>query len=492
MFQFRKEVYLDNNATTKVSKDVISRMTYVLKNVYGNPSSLYKTSHESAHILETSRQFVANAINANASEIIFTACATESNNSALKYLFEYFYPKKNKIISTPIEHPATLSTLDYLKSKGAEIIFLKVNNQGEIDLNELQSLLDEKVFLVACMNVNNEIGNILDIKNVTKIAHNRGVLVFSDCVQALGKIKVDVRDSNIDYASFSAHKINGPKGVGALFVRDGAPFGSFMHGGHQESGLRAGTESLHNIAGFGEACKSIDKKLKRSDKILELKNYFIQNLKKRIPDIKINSYGDNYVPNTISAVFLETSNEKLMAALDFRGVSVSAGSACNTQDNEPSHVLKAIGLSDAEARSTLRFSLSELTSQKEIDYVLKAIDDFYSDKLPAIGMLSPKQANEALLADKSVFVLDIRSAGDRRAIKSIPNSFQASFLGIKKYLKDIPKDKQIIIVCQGGVNSPFTAYYLKSKGYRNVSFIMTGMWGWKLANREYYERYANH
>lgn len=490
MFRFRKEVYLDNNATTKISKSVLQKMTFVLKNVYGNPSSLYKTSHQSAQILEMARESLAKSINAAPNEIIFTSCASESNNTVLKILFEKYYPEKSKIISTEIEHPAVLTTLEYLKGKGAEIYFLNTNSKGDIDYAELERAIDDKTILVCAMNANNEIGSILDIKRIASIAHKKNALVFSDSVQALGKINIDVKDSNIDYASFSAHKINGPKGIGALYVKSGRPISSFIHGGHQENGLRAGTESLHNIAGFGTACLSLEEKISNKEKISNLKKYFISELKQRVSRIKINSEGNNFLSNTISATFIGANNEKLMAALDYRGISVSAGSACNTQENAPSHVLKAIGLSDEEARATLRFSISDKTTKKEIDYTLRAIEDYFNDKLPKIEAISPKKANESLLMDKSTLVLDIRSESDRKSIKSIPNSLQAEFLGIKKYLHKIPKDKRIIVVCQGGVNSPFTAYYLKSKGYRNVSFIMTGMWGWKFANKDYYDRYA--
>ncbi len=490
MLRFRKNIYLDNNATTKISKVVLKKMTTVLKNIWGNPSSLYKTSHQSAQILKIARENIAKAINAEPDEILFTSCATESNNSVIKYLFEKEFPKKNKIISTAIEHPSILSTLEYLKNKGAEIVFFNTSPNGDINYKELESLIDDSTIMVCAMSANNEIGLILDVKRIVEIAHKKCVYVLSDCVQALGKIKIDVKDSKVDYASFSAHKIQGPKGIGALYIKNGNPFNSLIHGGHQENGLRAGTESLHNIAGFGEVCKNIDAKLKKVPSVNKLKQYFISELKKLNQNIKINSEGEKFLANTISVTFIGTSNEKLMAALDYRGISVSAGSACNTLENAPSHVLKAIGLNDDEARSTIRFSLSESNTLSEINYTLEALDDYFNNRLPAIGAISPKQANETLLLDKSTFVLDIRSENDRKSIKSIPNSFQADFLGIRKYLDNIPKDRHVIVVCQGGVNSPFTAYYLKSKGYVNVSFIMTGMWGWKLANKDFYNRYT--
>ncbi|MGE5480933.1 MAG: aminotransferase class V-fold PLP-dependent enzyme [Chloroflexota bacterium] len=490
MLSFRREVYLDNNATTEISQEVIKTMRYALEKAYGNPSSLYKTSLRASTMLEEAREAAAKSINASPSEIIFTGSATESNNTALKFLFENFYPGKRKIISSPIEHPAVLETLAYLENRGAEVHYLKVNRQGLIDLEELENSIDDATIAVACMYVNNETGAINDIKKAAALAHAKGSYFFSDCVQALGKLPVDVRELDFDYASFSAHKINGPKGVGGLYVKQGAPIGAFVHGGHQERGLRAGTESIHNIAGFGAACRAIPNKLGQANRLAELKKYFIKNIRETVPGAVINSDGLQFANNTISVIFPGSNNERLMAALDFKGISVSAGSACNTQENAPSHVLKAIGLTDEEARSTIRFSLNERITIKDLDYTIRSIDEYFRGKLPSINMFKPAQLDESVIFSKDAFFLDVRYNYDRKSLKGIPNSFEASFYGIKKYLHAIPKDKNIIAICQGGVNSPFTAYYLKSKGYKNVSFLMYGLAGWRIAQPGLYEKYA--
>lgn len=490
MFRLRKKVYLDNNATTEVDNDVVKIMNSVLKNNFGNPSSLYKLSYKSAEILDESRELIAKSINAKPEEIIFTGCATESNNQIIFSAYEHYFPAKTKILTTPIEHPAVLSTLEYLHKKGVEIELCKVDRYGKIDLEDFKKKIDNSVFLVCCMFVNNEIGTIQDIKTLSAISREKGILFFSDCVQGYSKITIDVNDLGIDYASFSAHKINGPKGVGALFVKSGAPIYPYIHGGHQEKGLRAGTEGLHNIAGFKEAAGKINIKISSSPKIKELRDLLSNGIKDLYPEIISNSPENNCVSNTLNVTFPNIRNSILMAALDFRGISVSAGSACNTPANEPSHVLMAIGLTEQNSRETIRFSLSHKTNLRDIQYTLNSIKEFLSEKGTPINMLTPIEFDESMLFNSETYILDIRFKSDRKSVKSLPNSHEADFWKFAKYLKLLPKDKNIVVICQGGVNSPVISYYLKKKGFKNIYFIMTGILGWKLAHPEIYNKFA--
>jgi cysteine desulfurase len=490
MFRFRKKVYLDNNATTEIDKDVVKVMNSVLINNFGNPSSLYKLSYKSAEILEESREIIAKSINAKPEEIIFTGCATESNNQIIFSAYEHYFPAKTKILSTPIEHPAVLSTLEFLQKKGVEVEFLKVNRYGKVNLEEFRKKIDNSVFLICCMFVNNEIGIIQDIKTLSAIAKENGILFFSDCVQAYSKISVDVCDLGIDYGSISAHKINGPKGVGALYVKSGAPIYPYIHGGHQEKGLRAGTEGLHNIAGFAEAAGKINYKISSSPKIKELRDLLRTGIKDLYPDSIFNTPENDCVSNTLSVTFPNIRNSILMAALDFRGISVSAGSACNTPTNEPSHVLMAIGLTEQHARETIRFSLSHKTTLRDIHYTLSSIKEFLGEKGSSINILTPTEFDESMLFNSETYILDIRFKTDRKSVKSMPNAYEADFWKFAKYFKLLPKDKNIVVVCQGGVNSPVISYYLKKKGFKSIYFILTGILGWKHAHPELYNKYA--
>jgi cysteine desulfurase len=494
MFRLRRNVYLDNNATTQVSRGVRKRVNYVLKYCYGNPSSLYRAARDSAIILEESREQVAAAIHAQPGEIYFTGSASEANNAILKSVCEYFYPKKKKIISTPIEHASVMSTLDYLKTRGIIVEYCPVDNNGKVIIAELEKMIDADTFLICCMLGNNEIGTVQDLVKISGLARNRGVLVMADCVQALGKINVDILQLGVDYACFSAHKIHGPKGVGCLFVKEGRHFSPLIHGGHQEQGLRAGTESLHNIAGFAAACKDIDKMLLKSRQIFSLKNRFIEELKRLKPDIIINSphssEDDECLPNTVNITFPGVSNARFMAFLDYNGISISAGSACNTQEDTPSHVLKAIGLSDQQARQSIRFSLGSDTTAANIKYVVKTIKDYFAEKESPIRVITPAQLNENLLLNEQTYILDVRFWYDRKILDSLPNSHEVSFHKFRRYVDQVPRDKNILVICQAGYNSPIIAYYLKSKHFKNVGFLLGGLVAWRLAQPDLYKKMA--
>jgi rhodanese-related sulfurtransferase len=313
---------------------------------------------------------------------------------------------------------------------------------------------------------------------------------MSDCVQALGKIPVDVRRLGLDYAVFSGHKIHGPKGIGALYAKEGSPLSTFVHGGHQERGLRAGTESTHNIAGLAEACREVPSMLARAESMRALRDDFIRGVQKIKPDVKINSRLEDSLPNTASITFPGFENAALMGFLDYHGIGVSAGSACNTQINEPSHVLKAIGLTDGEARQTLRFSLSDRTTMRDIRYVLATVAAYFNeDRLP-VAMISPGQIDEGMLFREDTFIFDVRYWYDRKILKSLPNSHEGSAIFLGRYLHGVPKNKNVITICQTGFDGPVAAYYLRSKGYRKVGFVVGGLAGWRLAHPDLYERLA--
>lgn len=492
LIRFNRQVYLDHNATTPVSGHVQSKMNQALKYNYGNPSSFYGSGRKSAELVEQARNHVAKAIHADPSEVIFTACATESNNAVLKSVSAHFYPKKKKIVSTPIEHPSVTNTLAYLETQGVIVEFCAVDDKGRVRLAELEKLIDDDTFLVCCMFANNETGVIQDLKAVTNIAHQRGALVLTDCVQALGKIPIDLHAWDVDYASFSAHKLYGPKGIGALYVKEGSPFMPFLHGGHQESGMRAGTESIHNIVGFGAACEEVDKLLAHGRRIRALKRQLIQRLKEIKPDVVINSpeADSECLPNTLSITFPAVENAGLMGMLDFRGIAVSAGSACSTGEDTPSHVLKALGLSDQAARETIRISLGHDTSARDIQYVTRVIRDYIAGRVSFVNMLAPAQLNENILFDEKTFILDVRPPDDRKKFKGLPNSHEVNPLRVERYLKQLPRDKQILVYCPGGGLSVMISYYLKAKGFKKITNLRGGLDGWRHRRSDLYEKYA--
>ncbi|MBU1107972.1 MAG: aminotransferase class V-fold PLP-dependent enzyme [Candidatus Riflebacteria bacterium] len=478
-----RQVYLDNNATTPVLPTVVKRMSRVLVKNYGNPSSLYQQALESAAILEDSRRTLARTIHADIEEVFFTSCATEANNAVLKGLADHFLPEKNRILALPIEHPSVIQTLHYLETKGIEVVWIPVDRLGNADLARLDSLIDNKTFLIVTMCANNETGTLQNLDKICEIARRHEVMVFSDCVQAIGKVSVDFERCRIDYASFSAHKIHGPKGIGALYVRKGRPIPVFMHGGHQERGFRAGTESLHNIAGFAQACVQVPESLKKAEQVRSLKRRLVDSLKKIKPDLLINT-PDNSLPNTLNVTFPDVYNAELIAALDYFGIAAAAGSACSTPDNKPSHVLTAIGLSETHARQTIRLSLSERTSRADIDYAVGVFREYFDGSISPANVVWPKQLNQDMIENSGLLILDIRFWYDRVLFSSINGSYETSMLTFKNYLDRIPVDKNILVVCQGGFYSPMVAFFLRSKGYKSVSYLASGLWGWKKADPE--------
>ena len=321
LIRFNRHVYLDHNATTPVSNRVRKAMERVLKRQYGNPSSFYEMGRKSASIVEQAREQVSQAIHADLSEVIFTSCASESNNAVIKSAAAHFYPKKKKIIAAPIEHPSVSNTLAYLQIQGVTIEYCQLDKKGRVLLSDLEQRIDGDIFLVCCILANNETGVIRDIQAVTRIARKHGALVLADCVQTLGKVPIDVHTWDVDYATFSAHKLYGPKGIGALYIKQGIPFTPFLHGGHQEGGLRAGTESLHNIVGFGVACKEVESLLTDAERVWRMKRSLIERLKQIKPDCVVNSTESEAecLPNTLSITFPGVENSGLMGMLDYRG-----------------------------------------------------------------------------------------------------------------------------------------------------------------------------
>lgn len=490
LVRFNRQVYLDHNATTPVSDYVRHKMDRALKYHYGNPSSFYGLGRKSAELIEQARQQVADAIRADPPEIYFTGCATESNNAVLKSVSAHFYPTKKKIIATPIEHPSVLNTLAYLETQGIVVDYCPVDDQGRVRLAELEKRMDAETFLVCCILANNETGIIQDVRAVTKIARQYGALVLTDCVQALGKIPIDVHAWGVDYASFSAHKLYGPKGIGAVYIKHDRPFAPLLHGGHQESGMRAGTESLHNIVGFGAACQEVNRLLAQAGQIRALKQQLIQRLTEIKPDCVINSPEAECLPNTVSITFPNVDNAGLMAILDYHDVAVSAGSACSTGEDAPSHVLKAMGLSDQAARETIRVSLGRHTSARDIRYTTQVIRDYIEGRTSLVNMITPAQLNETVLFDERTYILDVRPPNDRKRFKGLPNSHEVSPLAVEKYLKQLPRDKHILVYCPGGGLSLMVSYYLKAKGFKHIVNLRGGLEGWRKRRSDLYEKYA--
>ena len=372
----KTRIYLDNAATTKTSQEVVDAMLPYFTENYGNASSIYEVGQRSKEAITTAREDIAKVLGAKTEEIYFTAGGSEADNWALKAAFEAYSKKGNHIITTKIEHHAILHTCEYLEKKGAEITYLDVDENGLVNLDELQKAIRPDTILISIMFANNEIGTIEPVKEIGMIAKEHGVLFHTDAVQAFGQVPIDVDEMNIDMLSSSAHKINGPKGIGFLYIRKGVKIRSFVHGGAQERKRRAGTENVPGIVGYGVAAKRAAETMEvRTAKERELRDYFIDRVLKEIPYVKLNGDPVKRLPNNINLSFRFVEGESLLIMLDMKGIAASSGSACTSGSLDPSHVLLAIGLPHEIAHGSLRLTLGEDTTKEDLDYTLEQLKE---------------------------------------------------------------------------------------------------------------------
>ena len=369
-----KLIYLDNAATTQVYPEVLDAMLPYFTEHYGNPSAIYSFAGESKKAVDEARANVAALINARTEDIYFTGGGSESDNWALKATAEAYESKGKHIITSRIEHHAILHTCAYLEQKGYEVTYLDVDEDGKISLEELEKAIRPDTILISIMSANNEIGTIQPIKEIGKIAHDHGVLFHTDAVQAFGHIPIDVEEMNIDMLSASGHKINGPKGIGVMYIRKGVKIRSFIHGGAQERKRRAGTHNVPGIVGIGTAAKLAKENMaERSAKEIALRDHLIERVLKEIPYTRLNGHRTDRLPNNANFCFRFIEGESMLILLDQAGICGSSGSACTSGSLDPSHVLLAIGLPHEIAHGSLRMTLSEETTKEDMDYVVDNI-----------------------------------------------------------------------------------------------------------------------
>ena len=365
-------VYCDHSATTPVKAEVLTEMLPYFKENYGNPSAIYSLGRKTSKAINTSREKVAKAINSKEKEIYFTSCGSESDNLAIKGIAYANKEKGNHIITSKIEHHAVLNTCKILEKQGFEVTYINVNPEGIIDLEELKNSIKENTILISIMFANNEIGIIQPIKEISKIAKEKNVIFHTDAVQAIGNIKIDVQELGIDLLSMSAHKFYGPKGVGALYVKEGIEFERIQDGGHQENNKRAGTENVAGIVGLGKAIEIANENIENYNcKLIKMRNYFVSEIRSNYPDSKINGSLEHRLPGNVNVSFPNIDGEELLLKLDSYNICASAGSACNSGSVEPSHVLKAIGLDEKYMQGTVRFTFGEENTINDINYVLE-------------------------------------------------------------------------------------------------------------------------
>ena len=368
--------YFDHAATTPVKIEVLREMFPYFTRVYGNPSSLYSKGREAKRAIDNARNRVAKAINAKSKEIYFTSCGSESDNLAIKGIA---YANKNKgkhIITSRIEHPAVLNTCKSLEKEGYEVTYLNINKCGRISIEELQNSIREGTILISIMFANNEIGTIEPIEEIGNIARKNKIVFHTDCVQAVGNIKIDVEKMNIDALSISGHKFYVPKGIGALYIREVIKFQKMQDGGHQERDKRAGTENLAGIVGIGKAIEIANDNLKKyNERLTCLRNILISKIEENFPNAKLNGSKNNRLPGNINFSFPNIDSQELLLKLDEYGICVSSGSACSSGSDEPSHVLMSLGISKELAKGSIRITLGEQNTKQDVEFLVKCLKE---------------------------------------------------------------------------------------------------------------------
>lgn len=390
-----KFLYLDNAATTKTAPEVLEAMLPYFTEKFGNPSSVYTFAAGNKEVVDVQRDRIAATLGAKSNEIYFTAGGSEADNWALKATAEAYRDKGNHIITTKIEHHAILHTAQYLEKNGYEVTYLDVDEDGKVRLEDLKKAIRPETILISVMFANNEIGTIEPIKEIGQIAHERGILFHTDAVQAYGQLPINVDECHIDMLSASGHKLNGPKGIGFLYIRKGIKIRSFIHGGAQERKRRAGTENVPGIVGIGTAAqRAADTREERTASEVEVRDYLIDRVLKEIPYSRLNGHRTDRLPNNANFSFRFIEGESLLIMLDGKGICASSGSACTSGSLDPSHVLLAIGLPHEIAHGSLRLTINEEITKEDIDYVvenLKAIIERLRNMSPLFEDFIKKQ-----------------------------------------------------------------------------------------------------
>lgn len=374
MSEEKKIIYLDNAATTRTAPEVVEAMLPYFTESYGNPSSIYGLGQKNKEAITRAREQIAAALGAKSEEIYFTAGGSEADNWALKATAEAYKSKGNHIITSKIEHHAILHTCEWLEKNGFEVTYLDVDEFGTVKLDQLRKAIRPTTILISIMFANNEIGTIEPIREIGEIAKENGILFHTDAVQAFGQVPINVDELHIDMLSSSGHKLNGPKGIGFLYIRKGVKIKSFVHGGAQERKRRAGTENVPGIVGYGVAAERAVRTMEeRTAEERKLRDYMIDRILAEVPYTRLNGHRTNRLPNNVNFSFQFVEGESLLIMLDMAGICASSGSACTSGSLDPSHVLLAIGLPHEIAHGSLRLTLSEETTKEDIDYVIESI-----------------------------------------------------------------------------------------------------------------------
>jgi cysteine desulfurase len=481
---FPRKTYLDHNATTPLAPEVRKAMAACLKKTHGNPSSLHTVGRRARGVVDQARKSVAALLDCAPEHIFFTSGGTEANNTVIKGVFQA--AGGGHIITSGIEHDSILGACSQVEELGGHVTYLMAGTDGRVSANDVRDAIRPDTILISIMHGNNETGAIQPIGEISSVAKEAGVPLHTDAVQTFGKISTRVDELGVEFLSLSGHKINGPKGVGALYWRGNVAWMPLLCGGHQEHKMRTGTEAVHQICGLGVAAELAAKRMRSEHERLEqLRDALLSRLCDVYPDVQVNECpAEQQLPGTVSAAFPGKSGIHILAGLDCYEVCVSIGSACTADKIEPSHVLLGMGRSEKEALSTIRISMGTTTSLGDVKYLPRALGDVLENEPPGFGWLDPQHLTAERIRSEKTFMIDIRYPYERMLEPSVPGAKLWSYIGFDRYIKRVPKDRDVIIMCGTGIMSFSSGYRLAKSGHPSVFVVYGGYAAWRAVHPE--------
>ncbi|MCX7047352.1 MAG: aminotransferase class V-fold PLP-dependent enzyme [Candidatus Sumerlaeota bacterium] len=481
---FPRKVYLDHNATTPVGKPVRRVMERVLRGVHGNPSSLHTQGRTARGCVEQARMQVAALLGCAPEQMIFTSGGTEGNNAVIKGVFAR--AGKGHIITSRIEHESVLGACQQVEAMGGKVTYLMAGRDGLVKPSDVRTALQPDTILISIMHANNETGAIQPVEEIGAIAREANVPFHTDAVQSYGKIPTLVDKIGCEFLTLTAHKINGPKGAGAIYGRGAAKWAPLIFGGDQEHRMRAGTEATHQIAGLGAAAELAAARMAGEfERLTILRRRFIEGLKKVRPDARVNEApAGHQMPGSLNLTFPGVEGIRLLAGLDCYEVCVSIGSACTADRVEPSHVLLGMGISEEDALSTIRVSMGATTSARDVDYAVAVIRKVLKGDPAGFAYLDPQHLDQERIAAEKTFLIDLRFPYERMLSPTIPGAKEWSHIFFERYFKQIPWDKEVILMCGTGIFSFSAGYRLARVGHPAVKVVYGGYAAWRNVHPE--------
>ena len=479
MLLFTRNTYLDHNATTPVAKEVRKAMERALKKIPGNASSLHTHGRIAHGLVDQARRSVATLLGCRPEQVIFTSGGTEGNNAVIKGVFAE--SGKGHVITSKIEHESVLGACEQVEKMGGEVTYIPAGRDGLVRIEDVKAAIRPDTILVSIMHANNETGAIQPVEEIGRICQSTGIPFHTDAVQGYGKIRTNVDELGCEFLTLTAHKINGPKGAGAIYWRGNAKWNPLIYGGDQERKLRAGTEGIHQIIGLGAAADLARGRMEHElRRLWELRRQLLEGLRKIVPNIRVNGAPpERQLPGTINVTFPGKEGIRILAGLDCYEISVSIGSACTADRIEPSHVLLGMGLSEKDALSSIRISMGTTTKPGDIRYFLAALKEILKGDPAGFSYLDPQHLTEERIRSEKTFLIDLRFPYERMLSPTIPGAKEWSHIYFERYLKQIPWDKEVIMVCGTGIFSFSAGYRLARAGHPAVRVVYGGYAAWQ-------------